>query len=261
MAESFNKEWNFPHCIGALDGRHITMESPINSGSEYSNHKQSLSIVLITLVDAQYCFTFVDCGCHGRVGDGAVYQRSKLFQKIVKNELHTPSPEPLPGRTKPVPYVIVADDAFEFSPILMKPYQEKHNISTKERVFNYRLSRARRIAENTFGILASVFRVLRKPMLLQPEKVTLITMTCVLLHNFLRRSRTSHSIYTPPGTFDREENGEFVPGVWRQDRTSTSLLPITRLPSKPKTNAEAIRIEFSDYFVTDGKVPGQDRYS
>lgn len=262
MAKHFDNMWNFPHCLGALDGKHITLQCPINSGSEYFNYKTSFSIVLMALVDAQYCFTFVDCGCQGRVSDGGVYRNTKLYNKISSNQLNIPPPEPLPGRPMPIPYVIVADDAFEFSPALMKPYRGVHNKGSKERAFNYRISRARRVVENAFGILASVFRVFRKPMLLQPEKASLITMTCVLLHNFLRRSKTSQSVYTPPGTFDNEENGVILPGTWRQDHSPmSSLLPMQQVPRKHKGLAEEIRGEFSQYFVNNGKVLWQDEYA
>nr|CAI5843193.1 unnamed protein product [Callosobruchus analis] len=40
----------------------------------------------------------------------------------------------------------------------MKPYQQK-GISHEEKIFNYRLCRARRVVENVFGILASRFRI------------------------------------------------------------------------------------------------------
>ena len=51
-----------------------------------------------------------------------------------------------------LPYVIVADDAFPLKPHLMIPYSFL-SLSKENRVFNYRLSRARRISENAFGIL------------------------------------------------------------------------------------------------------------
>nr|CAH7719679.1 unnamed protein product [Callosobruchus chinensis]CAH7749889.1 unnamed protein product [Callosobruchus chinensis] len=54
--------------------------------------------------------------------------------------------------------------------------------------------------------MSAVFRVLRKPMLLQPDKATDIVMTCALLHNFLRRSKHSKSLYTPNGSFDTEND-------------------------------------------------------
>jgi len=55
----------------------------------------------------------------------------------------------------------------------MKPYSGIYERSLAERALNYRLSRARRVVENIFGIMSSVFRVLRKPMLLEPNKVSL----------------------------------------------------------------------------------------
>lgn len=75
----------------------------------------------------------------------------------------------------------------------MKPYSGVHGKGSKERIFNYLLSRGQRVVENAFGILASVFRVFRKPMLLQPEKVQIISIAAVHLHNFLRCTTTSGS--------------------------------------------------------------------
>ena len=60
-----------------------------------------------------------------------------------------------------------------------------------------------------------MFRVLRKPVLLEPEKAQLVAVTIACLHNFLRRSSDSTAIYTPPGTFDYEENGRVIEGSWR----------------------------------------------
>lgn len=81
IADTFDKMWNFPHCLGALDGKHILMQSPINSGSKYYNYKSSFSIVLMALVDAEYNFLFVDIGCQGGVSMGA-YLRTASCTKI-----------------------------------------------------------------------------------------------------------------------------------------------------------------------------------
>ncbi|XP_050676131.1 uncharacterized protein LOC126973060 [Leptidea sinapis] len=63
---------NFPRCLGAMDGKHIVMQSPINSGSEYYNYKRSFSLfVLLALVDSNYNFIFVEIGSQGRISDGA----------------------------------------------------------------------------------------------------------------------------------------------------------------------------------------------
>lgn len=217
----------------------------------------------MALVDANYCFIFVDAGCQGRLSDGAVFRNTELFKRIEKNELKLPSDETLHGQNINLPYILVADDAFALSNRILKPYSGIYEKGSKERIFNYRLSRARRVVENVFGIMASVFRVLRKPMLLHPDKVTLITITCATLHNFLRSSKTSCANYTPPGTFDYEkENGSFTPGAWRQnDEKLTSLLPLSRVPRKPAIEAKNVRDKFADYFISDyGKVPWQDTY-
>ncbi|CAH2011284.1 unnamed protein product [Acanthoscelides obtectus] len=64
--------------------------------------------------------------------------------------------------------------------------------------------------ENAFGILSSVFRVLRKPILLKEDNAALVVLSCVYLHNFLRRSKTSRNIYTPTGSFDIEPNTRYL---------------------------------------------------
>jgi len=115
IEQSWNEIWNFPHCVGALDGKHIVLQSPINSGSEYINYKGTFSIVLMALVDANYCFTFADIGCQGRISDGGVFRNTILYQKIEENKLMLPPNQPLPSKTLPIPYVIVADDAFALS--------------------------------------------------------------------------------------------------------------------------------------------------
>lgn len=259
ISRAFETLWNFPHCIGALDGKHVVLQAPINSGSEFFNYKSNFSIVLFALVDANYNFMFADIGCQGRISDGGVFKASKIHSMLTKNTLGLPLPEELPGRSMPVPYFIAGDGAFPLEKNLMKPYSGSYAKGTPQRVFNYRLSRARRVVENAFGIASSVFRVLRKPMLLEPEKAELIVMCVILLHNYLRTN--SPNLYIPQGTLDYYQNGVLVEGSWRANEEMTSMLPLRHIPRRSNPDCKQIRDEIADYCVHEGVLPWQNQYA
>nr|CAI5824127.1 unnamed protein product [Callosobruchus analis] len=229
VAQRFETVWDFPNCVGSMDGKHIALQAPVNSGSEYHNYKGFFSIVLFALVDADYNFLFVDIGCQGRISDGGVFQNSVLYHKIA-------------GRQKDAPYIFIADDAFPLTKHIMKP-------------------RARRVVENVFGIISSVFRVLRKPLLLEPNKAQVIVMAIVCLHNYLKKSKTSSNIYIPPGSVDSEEQGRRTLGHWRNSHNADCLENIRNVPRRATTNAKDIRKEIAEYFTSTGVVSWQNEYA
>nr|XP_047141117.1 uncharacterized protein LOC124816125 [Hydra vulgaris] len=149
IAKEFENMWNFPHAIGAIDGKHIVMQAPHNGGSEYFNYKKTHSIVLLAVCNAKYEFTMVDIGDSGRQSDGSVFNNCSLGYAIENNKLNIPDPEYIGNSEKVLPYVLVADDAFGLKRHMMKPYPNQ-NILLDQKIFNYRLSRARRVIENTF---------------------------------------------------------------------------------------------------------------
>lgn len=165
----------------------------------------------------------------------------------------------LPGRTKLSPYVFVGDDAFPLLRNILKPYPGVHENRSGSRIFNYRLSRARRISENVFGILSSVFRIFRKPLLLNLDKATEVTLAAIYLHNYLRKSPSKY-IYFPPGTFDSEcpDTGRITPEAWRKDGSHQTLLNFQRIPRKSSLGATEVRNEFKEYFSSnEGQVSWQ----
>ncbi|KAK7575721.1 hypothetical protein V9T40_012007 [Parthenolecanium corni] len=231
----------------------------MHSGSEYFNYKSTFSIVLMVMCDGDYCITQANIGAQGRISDGGVFRNTELFRKLEKKELNLPNPKPLRDGGPHIPYVIVGDNAFPLTDFLMVPFRGEHDAGSIKRIFNYRLSRARRTVENVFGIMAAVFRILRKPILLEPNKARIVVQTCVVLHNFLRRSENSRNSYSPPGMFDSQEHGKVIPGLWRRDNDSiSSLLPFPSVGRRTAQNPEGIRKEFAEYFMTVGRVEWQD---
>lgn len=235
------------------------MEAPANTGSLYFNYKKTFSVVLLGMADYDYNFTYIDVGCQGRISDGGVFRNSTLFRSLNNNTLNLPEDEPLLSGDVNLPYVIIGDDAFPLTHYLMKPYSGEHQQGSSKRVFNYRLCRARRIIENVFGILTSVFRVFKKPLTVEVGTVIPVILACVVLHNYLRRNKTSRSIYTPPGTFDSEENGELVEGPWRDEPAAEGLQPLPRIPRRSPIDSRQIRDNFASYFVSErGMLPWQN---
>ena len=84
IAKEFEQRWNFPNCLGAIDGKHIIMNSPKNTGSIYYNYKGSFSIVLLALSDANNRFIYVDIGAYGRCSDGGIFSNSSLKKQWIE---------------------------------------------------------------------------------------------------------------------------------------------------------------------------------
>lgn len=82
VAIGFAQRWRFPHVLVAIDGKHIKMECPPNSGSAYFNYKQTFSIVLQRICDAQSNFIAVDVGDFGRHSDGGVLKHSAFGRAL-----------------------------------------------------------------------------------------------------------------------------------------------------------------------------------
>lgn len=125
IANDFWTNQNFPNCIGALDGKHVTIQAPPNTGSNFFNYKKTFSVVLLALVDAQYNFIVVDVGAYGKNSDGGILAHPKLEKSLENGSLNIPKDEFLPGTTISAPYVILGDEAFPLKTYLIRPYPGK----------------------------------------------------------------------------------------------------------------------------------------
>ncbi len=188
IIKDFWLRWNFPNCCVAIDGRHVRIQYTANSGSEYYNFKRNFSINLMAACDANYCFTVIDVGGFGRNSDGGILQQREFGQRISNDRLGMPRLSYLPGLAEQLPTVFVADEAFPLRSNIMRPYPGK-GLDFQKKVFNYRLSHARRIIENTYGILVTRWRCQRVRMCLKPETADHTILACCCLYNFFYKNR------------------------------------------------------------------------
>lgn len=184
IEDQFYKKWKFPNCVGAIDGKHIRIKCPANSGSMYFNYKKYFSIVLQGLVDANYRFISVEVGSYGKQSDGGIFTTSSLYHHLEQDTFNIPPPKALPDTDIIVPHVLVGDAAYPLKNYLMRPFSGQ-NLSPEHEIFNYSLSRARRLVECAFGIITSKWRILKSEIEIYPDKVDLIVKCICLLHNII----------------------------------------------------------------------------
>lgn len=113
-------------------------------------------MALLAIVDSDYKFLFIDVGAIGLESDGGIFAQSKIGELLQRKLANLPPAAPLPGdpTAQYVDYFFVGDDAFALQNWMTKTYSQRHLINA-ERIYNYRLSRARRVVENVLGILAN----------------------------------------------------------------------------------------------------------
>ncbi|XP_043223443.1 protein ANTAGONIST OF LIKE HETEROCHROMATIN PROTEIN 1-like [Amphibalanus amphitrite] len=83
-AAEFERRWNFPHCLGAIDGKHIAIQKPGLSGSAFYNYKGGCSVLLMAVADADYRFKYVHVGAFGREHDSTVFNRCGFGQRLAR---------------------------------------------------------------------------------------------------------------------------------------------------------------------------------
>ncbi|XP_070388956.1 uncharacterized protein [Dermacentor albipictus] len=210
----------------------------------------------MAVADDSYKFVMIDVGAPGRHSDGGVFKATAFSKDLANNCLSLPAPARLPNSSKVAPHVFVGDEAFQLRQDFMRPYPGK-GIQPSRKVFNYRLSRARRIVENAFGILVARWRVLLGPLNIPPENAIHVVLACCGLHNFL--CSMSKSTYSPPGYVDSEDRyGNVNPGQWREEAQTSELCGLAGTSSRNHTVDAAETCDlFADYFMAEGAVPWQ----
>lgn len=168
------------------------------------------------------------------------------MQHLLKDASIFPLPQILPKSDIILPHVILGDEAFSLNEHMMKPFCKNQALKdSKKRNFNYRLSRARRVSENAFGILCTTFRIFFTPIHIKPETVDLIITVCCYLHNMLRKE------YSSAHAYNAEDNIEDL------QLPTENMIPLTGTGGFDKAAGFQVRSGFTNYFNINRVFPGE----
>lgn len=141
---------------------------------------------------------------------------------------------------------MVGDAGFPLKTYLMKPFSKGQNYGVREKVFNYRLSRARRIVECASGTLQKRWRVLDQRLCCLPKNVDKIIMAVLALHNFLLMEDSSSYL-------DEEEDDE-ENEIYSEEPEEQEM----QNPFDDLISAVNMGDTVADYFVSPaGRIPWQ----
>lgn len=100
----------------------------------------------------------------------------------------------LPGTTVSSRYCFIGDEAFPLPANLQRPFSGK-GLPEISRLYNYRLSSARRVLENACVILSARWTFLRAPIQAQPENAGKFILAAVALHDWLKKQNDIQKAY------------------------------------------------------------------
>lgn len=236
----------------------MCFQCPDNAGSSYYNYKNSHSIVLLGICDAQYLLTHVDIGAYGRRSDGGIFWDSPMGQSFHGKNNNIPNPSKLTVDGEPLPYVLVGDEAFQLTDYMLRPYPFKGGLNEDRKIFNYRLSRARRTIENVFGIMVSQWRLLKRPIDATVDNAMIYLQAITCLHNWLRLKDLGRDEYLPISMVDEESpvsHDGVIPEVIIEELAGSAFEDISTCGLNNSSRAVmAIRDEICDFFSSEGAV-------
>lgn len=239
-AEAFKKNLHFPHCLGAIDGKHVRIIKPEHSESLSYSSKKFFSVGLLAVVDSNYHFLYIDVSEYGKDSDTTIFKNSTFCKSLEEESLNIPAREKLTEDSMPLPYVFLGDEAFGMSVNMMRPYPGNH-LTRKQKIFNYRLCRARRCVECAFGILTNKWRIFSKPINLKLSNCVAVIKACCALHNYVREKDGI-----------RFEETLEINGLYDEDGSDCIL-------ERGRKSAYAYRDAFANFFCSPaGSVPWQD---
>ena len=198
IVDGFEVCWGFPQVAGAIDGTHVPVIKPQDNPSDYYNRKGFYSIIMQAVVDYRGLFLDTYIGWPGKVHYARVFSNSCIYRKGTEGTLLPNWKRQINGvEVCNLIYVAVESKFILFIGTPINPRRSSlpsatmadetistPHITSAQKNFNYRQSRARVVVENAFGRLKGRWRCMLKRMDFVLENVPSVVAACVILHNF-----------------------------------------------------------------------------
>ena len=170
----------FPHCVGAVDGTHIWIVSPVRQAKDFINRKNFYSMVLQGTTDHRGRFIDVETGWSGKNHDAYIFANSALCETM-DAEAFVPDQPTIRLGGQQIPPLVLGDCAYPLRPWLMRPYGGA--LTAQQAHFNRCHTRARIVVEQAFGRLKARWRAIGARLEMAEENVPSVVAACCILHN------------------------------------------------------------------------------
>lgn len=147
------------------------------------------------------------------------------------------------------PNVFVADEGLSGFTSVLTPYPRNGDLNNMMKVFNYRLSRARRIIECAFGILAARWRIFARKIIASVSTTRRIVLAAVALHNFILTLEENEPENRRPYQTLSEEDRQLSADAFRN-------IPVEN-EEFGQNDPSVVREIFAQYFYNAGAVDWQ----
>ena len=205
VVDGFSNDLGFPQCAGVIDGTHIPIAAPIDFLADYYNRKGFHSILMQGTVNHLGQFIDINVGWPWRVHDARVFVNSSLYERGEKGILF-PDWKQTIGNFD-VPLLVLGDPAYPLLPWLLKAYIDNGALTIDEKLFNYRLSKARVNVEHAYGRLKGRWRCLLTRNNTCIEDLPCLVAACCVLHNMCEeKNDTFDEDWIPDTQHDCSQN-------------------------------------------------------
>lgn len=175
-----------------------------------------------------------------------MFNNSDLKEAIEAGRVQLPLPTPLPNSNVVLPYYFIGDAGLPLESYLLTPYARFRHLLPSQRIYNYRLSRARRIVECAFVLLRSKWRVYTRPLAFNIATTEQVILATIALHNFLMTMELSMD---PQNRMYDVGNNE--PQDAEEENEAAAVA------AQYNQNAIAIRDTLRRYFCAEGQLDFQ----